>query len=35
MSRIHEVGGAMNSATKTNNNGVMKNVMMNNDGAMA
>jgi hypothetical protein len=35
MSQIHEVGGAMNSATKTNSNGAMNNVMMNNDGVMA
>lgn len=34
MSKIHEVGGAMNSATKTNSNGEMNNVMMNNDGVM-
>jgi hypothetical protein len=35
MSQIHEVCGVMNSATKTNSNGAMNNVMMNNDGVMA
>ncbi len=35
MSQIHEVVAMMNSATKTNSNGVMNNVMLNTDGVMA